>query len=72
MDDEKLIALIRRYEELYNTHHKNYANHEKKDACWKHISKELGLSGKMNDGDLKTQKRFSTVRHLHTYLTFSV
>lgn len=46
LDDELLIALVRGYEELYDSHHKNYANHDKKEACWRQIGKEMGTTGK--------------------------
>lgn len=46
LDDELLISLVRRYEELYDSHHKSYANHDKKEACWKQISKQMGATGK--------------------------
>lgn len=45
MDDEKLIILIQKYEELYNTADKNYCNQQRKDNCWSEISAKIGQSG---------------------------
>lgn len=54
MDDrkiEKLILLVREYEEIYDTNNRNYSNKLKKDNIWVDIGKQLGEDGKLNMND---------------------
>jgi hypothetical protein len=44
--DEKLIELVRKCEELYDTSNKKYSDSVWKEKLWGQISEELKKSGK--------------------------
>ncbi|XP_067639451.1 uncharacterized protein [Eurosta solidaginis] len=44
MDDEQLVKMVERNELLYNKNNRDYKCVEKKEAAWKRIAKELGVS----------------------------
>jgi hypothetical protein len=44
--DEKLIELLRKYEELYDMSNKKYSDNAWKEKLWGRIGEELKKSGK--------------------------
>ena len=47
MSDEKLIELVRGYEELYDMSNKKYSDSYVKEKIWNSIGEELNKSGKI-------------------------
>lgn len=45
MNDDKLIELVRSYEELYNMTAKKYRDNVHKDMLWQKIGDELNKTG---------------------------
>lgn len=46
MDEDKLINLVRKYEELYDRTNPKYSDNDHKDKIWKIIGRELNTPGK--------------------------
>ncbi|CAG9795441.1 unnamed protein product [Diatraea saccharalis] len=47
MNDADLIYIVRNYEELYNVHHQNYSNQQRRDNIWDEIGEQLCINGKI-------------------------
>lgn len=46
MNDEKLIELVRKHEEIYDLSHSKYMDVNFKERVWRDIGKEMNTDGK--------------------------
>jgi hypothetical protein len=50
IDDEVLIQLVSKYEELYNPKHNHYSNQKIRDYIWDEIGEMMEETGKFYNG----------------------
>lgn len=45
MDEEKLIMLVSKYDEIFDLSHRYYMDQKRKENIWEEISEDMGVSG---------------------------